>query len=317
MKRILVTGATGQIGSELTLVLRDKYGAHNVVAAGHKRKPNRNMAESGPFCTIEVTDYKSVEKVVKAYDIHTIYHLAAVLSSAAESKPQLAWHINMDGLMTILEIARKYDCSVFTPSSIGAFGPSTPPDNTPQDTIQRPNTMYGISKVSGELLCDYYYEKYGVDTRGLRYPGLISHETLPGGGTTDYAVEIFYGAIKNKKYQCFLKAGTRLDMMYMPDAIRAAMELMEADSGRLKHRNAFNVTAMSFSPEDICASIKEQIPDFKMIYQVDPLRQAIADSWPHKMDDRAARSEWGWKAEYDLSAMTKEMIVKLRQKLKM
>lgn len=316
MKRILVTGATGQIGSELTLALRDKYGAENVVAAVYKTAPDRELMESGPFRSIEVTSIKSVEEVVKEFQIDTIYHLAAILSSAAESRPHSAWRINMEGLTTILEIARLCNCSVFFPSSIGAFGPSTPADNTPQDTIQRPTTLYGITKVSGELLCDYYYRRFGVDARGLRYPGLISHKTPPGGGTTDYAVEMFYHAIENRAYECFLKKGTRLDMMYMPDAIRAALTLMEADPQRLKHRNAFNVTAMSLTPDELYTAIKRLIPDFTMTFRVDPVRQAIADSWPHRMDDGAAREEWGWQPEYDLSAMTRDMIEKLRLKLK-
>ena len=316
MKKILVTGATGQIGSELIPALRKRYGADNIIAAGHKRKPSVKLEDSGPFSYLDVTDFGAIEKTVKDYNIGTIYHLASILSAVAETNPQMAWHVNMMGLTTVLEIARKYSCSLFCPSSIGAFGPSTPTDNTPQDTIQRPTTMYGVTKVSGELLCDYYYKRFGVDVRGLRYPGLISYETLPGGGTTDYAVDIFYGALQKKKYECFLKEGTRLDMMYMPDAIRAAIELMEADPIQFKHRNAFNVTAMSFGPEDVYSAIKKLIPNFTMTYNIDPIRQAIADSWPNKMGDSAARNEWGWSPQYDLSAMTNEMIDKVGQKLK-
>ena len=311
MKRILVTGATGQIGSELVPALRKRYGSGNVIATGHKTQPDKELLEGGLFFSIDVRDFNSIEKVVREFRVDTIYHLAALLSSAAEKDPQLAWDVNMNGLRNILEAARKFDCSVFFPSSIGAFGPSTPADNTPQDTIQRPTTIYGITKVTGELLCDYYFHKFGVDTRGLRFPGLISYKTQPHGGTTDYAVEIFYAAIKEKRYECFLKKGTRLDMMYMPDAIRAAIELMEADPSRLIHRNAFNVTAMSLAPEDIYAEIKKHIPDFTMTYNIDPMRQAIADSWPHRMDDSAARKEWGWMPEYDLATMTKEMIERL------
>ena len=315
MKRILVTGATGQIGSELVPVLRDKYGSDNVVAMGHRRKPENEFIDSGPYATIETTDAESISALVKKYRIDTIYHLAALLSVKAEENPQLAWHINMNGLQTVLEVARHHHCALFFPSSIGAFGPSTPPENTPQVTLQRPNTLYGITKVAGELLCDYYFKKYDVDARGVRFPGLISYKTLPGGGTTDYAVEIFYAAVKNEPYRCFLKEGTRLDMMYMPDAIRAVIELMEADARILTHRNAYNITAMSFTPDQLYASIKKELPGFSMTYEVDPLRQAIADSWPHKMDDSAARAEWGWQPEYDIESMTKDMIEKLRKKV--
>jgi len=316
MKKILVTGAVGQIGSELTMVLRDKYGNDNVIATGHKSKPGEKLLNSGPFQFINCSDIKTVDEVVKKYDVNTIYHLAALLSAVAEENPQLAWDVNINGLYNVLEVAREHNCAVFTPSSIGTFGPGTPLDKTPQDTIQRPNTMYGVTKMAGELLCDYYYKRFGVDTRGLRYPGIISYETRPGGGTTDYAVEIFYEAIKNKKYTCFLKKGTYLDMMYMPDAINSAMNLMEVDPAKLKHRNAFNVTAMSFDPEGIANEIKKIIPDFKIDYKVDPARQDIAESWPNNMDDSAAREEWGWKPEYNLETMTKDMIEKLTIKLK-
>ncbi|RKY54469.1 MAG: L-threonine 3-dehydrogenase [Candidatus Neomarinimicrobiota bacterium] len=317
MKKILVTGAVGQIGSELTMSLRERYGNDNVVAAGHRTKPGEKLFGSGPFEYIDCCDINAIDNIVKKYDIDLIFHLAAILSAVAEAKPQLAWDVNINGLYNVLEVARENKCAVFTPSSIGAFGPTTPVDNTPQDTIQRPNTMYGVTKVSGELLCDYYYKRFGVDTRGVRYPGIISNVTLPGGGTTDYAVEIYYEALKNKKYTCFLAEGTYLDMMYMPDAINAAIDLMEADSDKLKHRNAFNVTAMSFAPEHICAEIKKHIPEFEMIYNVDPVRQAIADSWPNSMDDSAAREEWGWKPEYNLTKMTEDMLIELKKKLKL
>lgn len=316
MKKILLTGACGQIGSELALALRERYGNDNVIATGHKTKPTETLLNSGPFQFIDCTDINSVKEVVKKYDADTIYHLAAILSTVAEAKPQLAWSVNMNGLYNVLEVAREYKCAVFSPSSIGAFGPTTPKDNTPQVTIQRPNTIYGVTKVAGELLCDYYYKKFGVDTRGVRFPGLISYVTLPGGGTTDYAVEIYYEAIKHKRYTCFLKAETYLDMMYMPDALKAAIDIMEAAPSRLKHRNSFNVTAMCFTPEDIANEIKKHIPEFVMDYDIDPLRQAIADSWPNHMDDRAAREEWGRSPQYNLASMTKDMLEKLSDKLK-
>ena len=315
MKRILVTGATGQIGSELTLALRERYGNENVVAAGHKRKPSEELLNSGPFEIIDCGTISAVEKVVKKYKIDAIYHLAAILSAVAEAKPKLAWDVNINGLCNILDVAREHGCAVFTPSSIGAFGPNTPKDNTPQDTIQRPNTMYGVTKVAGELLCDYYNKKFGVDTRGVRFPGIISYVTLPGGGTTDYSVEIFYEALKHRRYTCYLKPHTYMDMMYMPDAIKAAIDIMEADPKKLLHRNAFNVTAMSFAPENIANEIKRYISDFVVEYNIDPVRQAIADSWPNKMDDSAAREEWGWKPSYDLASMTKDMLEKLSKKL--
>ena len=315
MNKILVTGACGQIGSELTLVLRERYGNDNVVAAGHITKPSEHLYNSGPFLFIDCTKIGTIADVIKKYKIDTIYHLAALLSGVAESKPQQAWDVNINGVYNVLEVSREYKCAVFVPSSIGAFGPDTPHDNTPQDTIQRPNTMYGVTKVAGELLCDYYYKRFKVDTRGVRFPGVISNVTLPGGGTTDYAVEIFYEAIKHRKYTCFLKMGTFLDMMYMPDTIKAAIDIMESNPEVLKHRNAFNVASMSFAPEDIAAEIKKHIPDFVMKYNIDSVRQAIADSWPNKMDDSAARTEWGWKPEYDLPSMTKDMLEKLCQKL--
>lgn len=315
MQNILVTGATGQIGSELTLALRQRYGASHVVAAGHRRQPEPAFLESGPYCSVDVQDAAALQQVVHDYHIDTIYHLASLLSAVAEHTPQLAWQVNMTGLNHVLEVARTAGCAVFFPSSIGAFGPDTPAINTPQVTIQRPATMYGITKVAGELLCEYYYRRFGVDTRGLRFPGLISYHTLPGGGTTDYAVEIYYAAVQHGHYECFLQADTRLDMMYMPDALQAAMALMEADGSTLRHRNAYNVTAMSVTPQDIAAAIRTVLPHFTITYAVDAVRQAIAASWPRQMDDSVARREWGWNPRCDLAAMTQDMIAKLTAKL--
>ncbi|MDY0112609.1 MAG: NAD-dependent epimerase/dehydratase family protein [Candidatus Syntrophosphaera sp.] len=315
MKNILVLGSAGQIGSELVPFLRNLYGNNNVVATYHRHPLIPEIRDSGPCENIDTLEPDKVMDVVKKYHIDTIINLVAVLSAVGESKPTLAWKINMDSMLNVLEIAKEAHCAVFIPSSIGAFGPTTPHNNTPQDTIMRPTTIYGISKVAAELLGDYYFLKYGVDARGLRYPGIISNVTLPGGGTTDYAVEIYYEAIKHKSYVCYLKAGTFLDMMYMPDALRALVDLMEADPSRLKHRNCFNVTSMSFDPEMIAAEIKKHIPEFHMEYQIDPVKQAIADSWPNRMDDSAAREEWGWKPEYDLSSMTEDMLRVLSVKL--
>jgi nucleoside-diphosphate-sugar epimerase len=315
MKKILITGALGQIGSELALKMRGIYGDNNVVVSDLKAEGPEEIINGGPFEKIDVTDAKRIAEVVKKYDVDHIVHLAALLSAVAEDKPNLAWDVNMGGLYNCLEICREYGTSMFTPSSIAAFGPNTPPDNTPQDTIQRPTTMYGVTKVSGEILCDYYAKRFGVDVRGVRYPGLISHQTLPGGGTTDYAVHIFYDAIKKGEYTSFIDKGTKMDMMYMPDALDAIIQLSEADEASLIHRNAFNVTAMSFAPEDLAAEIRKHIPDFKMHYDVDPVRQSIADSWPNSLDDSAAKEEWGWNPKYDLELMTKDMLDKLSKKL--
>jgi nucleoside-diphosphate-sugar epimerase len=315
MRRILMTGALGQIGSELVILLREKYGGMNVIATDLKSDPPEKILVSGPFEIADCTDYNRMKIIIEKYKIDTIFHLAAILSGLAEAKPQLAWEVNINGTYIMLELAREYHCAVFIPSSIGVFGPGTPLDNTPQETIQRPNTIYGVTKVTGELLCDYYYKKYGVDTRGVRYPGIISNETLPGGGTTDYAVEIFYEAVRNKKYTCYIKKGTYLDMMYMPDALNAAIKLMEVDSSQLKHRNAYNVSSMSVAPENFEEEIKKHIPGFQMDYEIDPIRQEIAESWPNIMDDSAARNEWNWKPEYDLEKMTGDMLKVLSQKL--
>ncbi|TAN68911.1 MAG: NAD-dependent epimerase/dehydratase family protein [Methylobacter sp.] len=314
MKKILVTGATGQIGLELTIALRNKYGAENVLAAGHKRPALTELTQSGPYYRLDVRDASALHQIVETHNVDTIFHLASLLSAVAEQNPQQAWDVNINGLINVLETSRTHQCALFFPSSIAAFGPKTPPLDTPQDTIQRPTTIYGITKVSGELLCNYYHHRFGVDARGLRYPGLISSKTLPGGGTTDYAVDIFYAAIKAQHYECFLRADTQLDMMYMPDAIDAAIHLMSADSKQLTHRNAFNVTAMSFTPHQLATEIQKHIPQFTIAYNVDPLRQAIADSWPRHMNDSAAKAEWGWQAQFDLPAMVEDMLEKITLK---
>lgn len=316
MKNILVIGATGQIGSELTMELRKRYGNEHVVAGYITgAEPKGELKESGPSALADVTNGEMISSVVKQYNIDAIYNLAALLSVVAESKPRLAWKIGIDGLWNILEAARENKCAVFTPSSIGSFGESTPHNMTPQDTIQRPRTMYGVTKVTTELLSDYYHNKYGVDTRAVRFPGIISNVTPPGGGTTDYAVDIYYYAVRGEKFTCPIKQGTLMDMMYMPDALNAAIMLMEADPTKLIHRNAFNIASMSFAPETIYAAIKKYKPEFEMIYDVDPLKQRIAESWPDKMDDSCARAEWGWKPSYDLDGMTKDMLDKLKVKL--
>jgi len=314
VKRILVTGATGQIGSELTLELRRRYGGDNVIAAGHRRKPSEDLLNTGPFEWLDVTDKSAIEKIVEKYDINVIYHLAAILSAAGEMNPQHAWNVNMNGLYNVLEIARERGgMQIFWPSSIAVFGPETPQINTPQYTVLIPRTMYGVTKVAGELLCNYYFLKYGVDVRSVRYPGIISSETPPGGGTTDYAVEIFYEAIKHKRYTCYLRPDTTLPMMYMPDCINAAITIMEADPSKIKCRTSYNLAAMSFSPAELAAEIKKYIPEFVCEYKPD-FRQKIADSWPKTIDDSEARRDWGWKPKYDLASMTKDMIEKLSKR---
>jgi len=316
MKNILVIGATGQIGSELTMELRKRYGGEHVVAGYITgAEPKGELLESGPAEQADVTNGQQIADVVKKYNIDTIYNLAALLSVVAEHKPLLAWHIGIDGLLNILEVARENHCAVFTPSSIGSFGPETPHVMTPQDTIQRPRTIYGVSKVTTELLSEYYHHKYGVDTRSVRFPGIISYVTPPGGGTTDYAVDIYYYAVRGEKFICPIPEGTLMDMMYMPDALHAAIQLMEADPTRLIHHNGFNVAAMSFAPETIYAEIKKLRPQFEMVYDVDPLKAAIANSWPDCMDDSCARQEWDWRPQYDLQSMTADMLDKLSKKL--
>ena len=315
MKNVLVIGATGQIGSELTMRLRHEYPGGEIVAGYIKgAEPKGELLESGPSEEVDITNPQQIAAAVDKHKIDTIYNLAALLSAVAEAKPQLAWKIGVGGLFNCLEISREKGCALFTPSSIGSFGDDTPKDKTPQDTIQRPSTIYGVTKVTGEMLSDYYARRYGVDTRSVRFPGLISYVTPPGGGTTDYAVDIYYSAVKGEEFVCPIKPGTFMDMMYMPDALRAAIEIMEADPKKFIHHNSFNITSMSFDPEIIYAKIREYIPDFKMRYEIDPLRQAIAESWPNSLDDTCAREDWGWHPEYDLDGMTKDMISHLRKR---
>jgi nucleoside-diphosphate-sugar epimerase len=307
MRKILVTGALGQIGAELVPALRERFGTDSVVASDIRMPPGA-ADSSGPFEYIDCQHLQEIESVIRRYGIDTIYHLAAVLSAVAETKPRLAWDVNMGGIYRVLEAARAHGCAVFHPSSIGAFGPTTPRDRTPQDTLQRPTTMYGITKVAAELLCDYYASRFGIDTRGVRLPGLVSYVAPPGGGTTDYAVDIFHQAVRHRRYTCYLRPDTRLDLMYMPDAIRAMIEVMQADSARLTHRNAYNIAAISATPAMLAEAILRQFPDFVVDYDVDPIRQAIADSWPNSLDDSAARADWGWAPRFDLDAMTVDML---------
>ncbi|ATP38898.1 UDP-glucose 4-epimerase [Solibacillus sp. R5-41] len=311
MKKIIVTGALGQIGSELVEKLRNTYGVDNIMATDIRKIES----DQGPFEVLDVTDGKRMHELAHDFGADTMIHMAALLSATAEKNPVFAWNLNMGGLMNALEVARELNMQFFTPSSIGAFGPSTPKDNTPQDTLQRPTTMYGVNKVAGELLCDYYYTRFGLDTRGVRFPGLISYATPPGGGTTDYAVDIYYKAILEGRYTSYIAEGTYMDMMYMPDALQAIVDLMEADPTKLIHRNAFNISAMSFEPSQIAAEIKKHIPTFDMSYEVDPVRQAIADSWPNAIDSTAAINEWGFKAQYNLEKMTIDMLEKLHLRL--
>lgn len=315
MRRILVTGALGQIGSELVVALRARYGQEAVIASDIRLPPLETLRPGERFEFLDSTNARQVQDIIRNGEVGTVYHLAALLSATSEEKPHVAWELNMGGLYKVLEVARQSDCKVFFPSSIGAFGPGTPKDDTPQDTIQRPTTMYGVTKVAGELLCDYYHRRFGVDTRGLRFPGLISYAAPPGGGTTDYAVAIFYDAIRYGRYTCFLKPDTRLDMMYMPDAIAALIKLMESDPTKLVHRNSFNVTAMNFTPEELAAEIRKHIPAFELRYEVDPIRQGIADSWPNSLDCSAAKAEWGFDPQYGLAAMVEDMLTKLRARI--
>ncbi len=311
MKRILVTGAGGQIGSWLVPRLREVYGSSAVLATD-LRQPPADALEAGPFRVLDATDGSAVGEAVASHRADTVYHLAAILSAVGERDPLRAWKINMDSLEAVLEVARERGCAVFTPSSIAAFGAGVP-DPAPQDTIMRPSTIYGISKVAGELLCDYYHRRWGVDTRGVRFPGLISYGSPPGGGTTDWAVDIFYQAVEKGSYTCFLGADSQLDMMYMPDAVDALLQVMEADASRLVHRNAFNVTAMQLSPAVLADEIRKHLPNFTIAYDIDPVRQAIANSWPDRIDDSAARAEWGWSPSFDMASMTADMLQHVRE----
>lgn len=316
MKKILVIGAIGQIGSELTMELRKLYGSENVIASDKRDTVSEKLKNSGPFEYVDILDKNSVVSLIKKYNIDAIVDLAAILSATGEQNPMLAWNVNINGLINVLEIAREFNMKqVMIPSSIAVFGPSTPLDCAPQETVLKPTTMYGITKVAGELVADYYVKKYNLDVRGLRYPGIISNETLPGGGTTDYAVAIYYDAVKSGKYTCFVKEDTRLPMMYMPDCLKATIDLMQADFSKLVHHADFNVGAMSFSVKELANNIKKYIPGFIIEYKPD-FRQAIADSWPNSVDDSAARKEWGWEPSYDLDSMTKDMLKVIGEKHK-
>lgn len=317
MKPILVTGALGQLGSELVPALAELHGADNIIATDIRHpEGSHGSARFGQvevqFRVLDCMDAQQLGMTVTELGVGSIYHLAALLSAVAEQRPQLAWQVNAQGTFSVLEVAREASARVFVPSSIAAFGPGTPRVGTPQDTLMRPESIYGITKVTGELLCDYYAKRFGLDTRGVRFPGLISHVAEPGGGTTDYAVEIFRDAVRYDTYDCFLEPDTRLDMMYMPDAIKAVLQLMEADGQKLRHRNAFNITSFSCTPESLAAEIRKQRPQFRMRYRVDPRRQEIAESWPESLDDSEARAQWGWQPEYDLEATAADMLKHLQ-----
>lgn len=314
MKKILITGSLGQIGSELTLKLRKEYGIDNVISTDIREVDNE-ITKDGIFETLDVLHGDKIFDISKKHNVDTIIHLAALLSANGEKNPKNTWDINMGSVLNCLEVSRELNLKLFVPSSIAVFGNNTPKDNTPQNTIMRPSTMYGVTKVSGEMLCDYYFQKFGVDTRGVRFPGLISYMTLPGGGTTDYAVDIYYKAIEDKKYNCYIDENTYMDMMYMPDALNAVVNLMEAPKDRLINRNAYNITSMSFSPKEISLEIKKHIKDFEMFYEVDPIRQNIADSWPNSIDSSCAEKEWGFKYDYNLETMTLDMINRISKKL--
>ena len=313
MKKILVVGAGGQIGSELVPYLRNIYGAENVVATDVREC--KGLGDEGPFEVLDALNPTNMASVVARHHIDTIFNLVALLSAVGERNPQMAWGVNMGALLNSLEVARQHNCAVFTPSSIGAFGPTSPKDMTPQDTIMQPTTVYGICKVTGELLSNYYHAKYGIDTRSIRFPGIISNKTLPGGGTTDYAVEIYYEALRSGRYTCAVPHDVYMDMIYMPDALRAIVELMEADPAKLVHRNSFNLASMSFTPEIIAAEIRKHIPGFEMSYDIDPVKENISRSWPNQLDDTCARTEWGWSPEWNLENMTTDMLAAVSKKL--
>ena len=314
MKKIMITGALGQIGTELVVKCRALYGNDNVLATDIREPETGSAIANGPFEILDVTDKNRMTEIVESFKPDTFMHMAALLSATAEKNPQFAWDLNMGGLLNALEVAREYDLQFFTPSSIGAFGPSTPKVNTPQVTIKRPTSMYGVNKVAGELLCQYYFDKFGVDTRSVRFPGLISHIKEPGGGTTDYAVDIYFKAIREGQYTSYIAKDTFMDMMYMEDAIDAIIKLMEADGVKLINRNAYNLSAMSIEPEMVKAAIQEHYPDFKLNYEVDPDRQGIADSWPNSIDTSCARAEWGFNPKYDLTKMTEVMLKEISNK---
>ena len=313
-KNILVTGAAGQIGSDLTATLRERFGNQNVIAMGRKTPMPDDIAESGPCVMGDVTDIEGYRKIINEYQIDTVYHLAAILSATGAANPGLCYNVNLNGLYNVLEVAKENSQRLFCPSSIAAFGPGTPLENTPQETVLKPTTMYGVTKVAGELLCDYYFHKYGVDVRGIRYPGLISWKTRPTGGTTDYAVEIYYEAVLSNKYEVFVRADTKLPMMYMPDAIKGTLGLMDAPLENLKHHSDYNFAGMSFSAQELADCVAARMPGFECTFNPDS-RQAIADSWPDSIDDSAAQEEWGWKPSFNLEKMSDDMLDNLKRKL--
>ena len=315
MKKILVVGAGGQIGTELVPHLQKNYGHDNVIAADLRPEIVEKLSKTAVAVPLDALDTEAYAETIKKYEVDSIFNLAALLSATGEKNPQLAWNINMGALLNSLNLAKEYGCALFTPSSIGAFGENTPHNKTPQDTVMRPNTIYGVCKVSGELLSDYYHTRFGVDTRSVRFPGIISNGAMPGGGTTDYAVEVFYHAVKTGKYTCEVPEDTYMDMLYMPDALEATTQLMEADPDKLIHRNSFNITSMSFTPKQLFAKIKERIPEFEADYKIDPVKARISASWPDCLDDSCARREWGWNPKWGIDEMVDDMIRACREKL--
>ncbi len=314
-RKILVTGAAGQVGTELVPALRKRYGPEKVIAAAHRKLPDESFRNAGPFVTLDATDEDALRGLVRTHDIGAIYHLATLLSADGERDPERAWRVNLGSLKNVLDLGVEFEMSqIFWPSSIAVFGPTTPLVHTPQRTVLEPTTMYGVTKVAGENLCHYYWVRYGLDVRGLRYPGLVSYEAFSGGGTTDYSVEIFTAAVTRGHYTCFVDAATVLPLMYMDDAIRATMELMAADSSRITVRTSYNVSAVSFTAGELAAAVADRVNGFNCDFEPD-FRQAIADSWPDSMDDSVAREDWGWKPEYDLSALVETMLAGVREKL--